>query len=144
MYSGIMACGVQADAMHAVDKVSVWRVDGRWGNCVRGRVACMADHMRQVRVTRHRWTNEKVKGEGDGEVLRVREGEEGVMRLVRIRVRQPTPEAKGATANASVKHTGPAGGSGGVVVIESEESLGCYHCRGGSLSVWVASSIQAI
>jgi len=27
--------------------------------------------MRQVRVTRHRWTNEEVEGEGDGEVLRV-------------------------------------------------------------------------
>ena len=141
MDSRVMACGVQADAMHAVDKVSVWRVDGRWGNCVRGRVACMADHMRQVRVTKHRWTNEKVKGEGDGEVLRVREGEEGVMRLVRIRVRQATPEAEGATASASIQHAGSAGGGGGVEVIEGEESTGCYHCRGGSLSMWVASSI---
>ena len=26
--SRVMACGVQADAVHAVDKVSVWRVDG--------------------------------------------------------------------------------------------------------------------
>ena len=61
MDSRVMACGVQADAVHAVDKVTVWRVDGRWGSCVRGRVACMADHMRQVRVTRYRWTNEKVE-----------------------------------------------------------------------------------
>ena len=141
MYSGIMACGVQADAMHAVDKVSVCGVNGRRRSCVRGRVAGMAYYMRQVGVTRNGWTDEEVKGKGNGEVLRVGEGEKGVVRLMRVRVREPTPETKGATANASVKHTGPAGGSGGVVVIESEESLGCYHCRGGSLSVWVASSI---
>ena len=52
MDSRVMACGVQADAMHAVDKVPVWRVNGRWGDDVRWRVACMADYMRQVRVTR--------------------------------------------------------------------------------------------
>ena len=32
-------------------------------------------------------SNEEVEGEGNREVLRVGEGEEGVMRLVRIRVR---------------------------------------------------------
>ena len=47
------------------------------------------------------------------------------MRLVRIRVRQATPEAEGAMASASIKHAGSAGGSGGVEVIEGEESTGC-------------------
>ena len=141
MDSRVVACGVQADAVHAVNKVSVWRVNGRWGDCVRGRVACMADHVRQVRVTRCRWLNEEVEGEGDGKVLGVGEGEEGVMRLVGIRVGQATPEAEGSTASTSIKHAGSASGGGGLEVIEGEESTGCYHCRGGSLSVWVASSI---
>ena len=101
----------------------------------------MTDHVRQARVTRHRWLNEEVEGERDGKVLRVGEGEEGVMRLVRIRVGQATPEAEGSTASASIKHAGSTGGGGGLEVIEGEESTGCYHCRGGSLSVWVASSI---
>ena len=60
--------------MHAVDKVSIWRVNGGWRNCVRGRVASMADYMRQVGVTRHGWTDEEIKGKGNGEVLRVGEG----------------------------------------------------------------------
>ena len=77
---------------------------------MRGRVASMADYMRQVGVTRHGWTDEEVKGNGNGEVLRVGEGEEGVVRLVRIRVRQGTQKDERSTASASIEHAGSAGG----------------------------------
>ena len=83
MDSRVIACDVQADTggCHACKGQSdgMERVNGRWGDGVQGRVACMADYMRQIRVTRDEWTNEEVEGEGDREVLRVGEGEEGIM-----------------------------------------------------------------
>ena len=88
--------------------------------------------------------DEQVKSEGNREVLRVREGEEGVMGEVRVSVRQPTPEAKGTTANTAIEHACAASGSSGETAVEREEAKGCNHCRGGPLGMWVASYIQAI
>ena len=64
-----------------------------------------------------RW-DEQIKSEGNREVLRVSECKEGCMRQVRASVRQPTPEAKGPTANTTIKHASTASGSSGEAVIE--------------------------
>ena len=122
----------------------------RFGLGVGGREACMADYRREsLRVDvsvcqRDRRWDEQINGEGHREVLRVSEGEEGVMGEVRVGVRQPTPEAKGTTANTAIEHARAASGSSGETMVEREEAKGCNHCRGGPLGMWVASYIQAI
>ena len=109
-----------------------------------GRVATRADHIRAIRVTRHRRAQQDIKGKGHGEVLRVREGKERLMWESGVSIRQATPEAKGATRYTAIKQAGTAGRCGVIRMVEREECTGCYHCRSCPLGVWVASNIQAI
>ena len=51
-------------------------------------------------------------------MLRVSEGKEGVMGEMRVGVRQPAPEAKGATANTAIEHARSASGSSGETAVE--------------------------
>ena len=88
--------------------------------------------------------DEQIKCECDREVLGVGEGEEGIVGEVGVKVRDPMPEAEGATADAAIKHVCTASGGGGGAVIEREEAKGCNHCRGGPLGMWVESYIQAV
>ena len=89
----------------------------RGGGEVGWRVAAGADDIRAIRVTRHRRAQEHIASESNGEVLRVREGEEGLMRKARASVREPAPEAKGPSRHTPIKQPGTTSGSGVIRVI---------------------------
>jgi hypothetical protein len=50
----------------------------------------------------------------------------------------------GALGDAAVEEASPARGCGGRIVQKGKEGARGHHCRGCSLSVWVASGIEAV
>ena len=72
------------------------------------------------------------------------EGKEGsVSRVAGGDGEAPEPR-KGSLGGAAVKEAGSTRGRGDWGVQKGEESTRGHHCRGCSLSVWVASGIEAV
>jgi hypothetical protein len=87
---------------------------------------------------------EEINGEGNREVLRDLEGEEGGAKGV-VRGDGDAPEPRGrAFGSTAVKKAGSARGRGIRSVKEGKEGERRHHCRSCSLSVWVASGVEAI
>ena len=75
---------------------------------------------------------------------RVLKGKEGSVKGVdRGNGEAPEPR-RGAFGDTAVKEAGAARGGGVRIVEEAKEGIRCHHCRGCSLSVWVASGIEAV
>ena len=55
----------------------------------------------------------------------------------------PEPRRR-AFGDAAVEEASPARGCGGRIVQKGKEGARGHHCRGCSLSVWVASGIEAV
>jgi len=87
---------------------------------------------------------EEINGEGNREVLRDLESKEGGAKgVVGGGGDAPEPRRR-AFGDTAVKEAGAARGGGVRIVEEAKEGMRCHHCRGCSLSVWVASGIEAV
>ena len=87
---------------------------------------------------------EEIEGEGNWEMLGVLEGEEGCVAGVAGGDGEAPEQREGTLGSAAVEEAGSARGRSGRIIQEGKESARCHHCRGCSLSVWVASDIKAI
>ena len=107
----IMADGMAPHATGASDKVTVTREDGGGRSSMRWRVAAGADDMGAVGA-RHRRAQQYIKGKRNRKMPRVRESKEGLVRKAGVGIRQPPPEAEGATRHTTIKQPGTASGGG--------------------------------
>jgi len=140
--SGIVRSGMKPQSMGAVHKVAVaWSHKGvseRFGDSAAGGAASY------VALPLRGRQEEEINGEGNREVLGDLEGEEGGAKGV-VRGDGDAPEPRGgAFGSIAVKKAGSARGRGIRSVKEGKEGERRHHCRSCSLSVWVASGVEAI
>jgi hypothetical protein len=140
--SGIVRSGMKLQSMGAVHKVAIARshkgVSERFGDSAAGGTASY------VALPLRGRQEEEINGEGNREVLRDLEGEEGGAKGV-VRGDGDAPEPRGgAFGSTAVKKAGSARGRGIRSVKEGKEGERRHHCRSCSLSVWVASGVEAI
>ena len=142
MDSGIVRSGMKPQTMGAVYKVTITGSRKRVSERLGGSAACGAAS--DVALPLRGRQEEEINGEGNREVLRDLKGEEGGAKGVIRGDGDASEPRRGAFGDTAVKEAGAARGGGARIVEEAEEGMRCHHCRGCSLSVWVASGIEAV
>jgi len=139
---GIMGGGMKPQAMGAMNEVSVTGPDERMAEGLGdgGTGGAAGDGALSLR----RRQEEEIEGEGNREVLGDLEGKEGGGESVERGNGEASEPRERALGDAAVKEAGSPRGRGDRGVQKGKESARSHHCRGCSLSVWVASGIEAV